>query len=466
LLYDSFFAGKRAEEPQVPGAQSGGLVSRGGKEQTGVTRELRQQASSQPKKKKRALVKVTSPMTNPGRDINIDGDGDGKDPIYEDKSLVTKFEGISQRVKSVDIMSKIFTSLFASTIDMMLGQGYKKSLPDDVSKAFAAEFQEETDMPVSEKFVRFLTYELDKSLKDTQQKIFAGLTGQSTKEKDVKVQQEQESGSGDTTTTTSISGKSGTIEQQAMLKAISFAEGTTSSYGTIYGGKVVPELARGELTINQVLEMQRTGMLNGKSVGYAKDGYDSDATGRYQFMSYTLREEMQKQNIPGTALFTPALQDQMILRRIARFRKVTPELLRKEGMSDKVIDMLAPEFASFPNLFGPDAKGRVGTNTSYYGQGGKSAESIKKVYNESLQLIQSKPSSQLIQPEQPSSQLIQPEQPSSQIKTNRRGRKIGDQAFLPVKSLPNLQQDTTYSTSGIRIHEKNTVILQKEIVIG
>ena len=52
-------------------------------------------------------------------------------------------------------------------------------------------------------------------------------------------------------------------------------------------------------------------------------------------------------------------------------------------MSDKVIDMLAPEFASFPNLIGPDAQGRVGTNTSYYGQGGKSAAEIKKAYGDS-----------------------------------------------------------------------------------
>ena len=64
-------------------------------------------------------------------------------------------------------------------------------------------------------------------------------------------------------------------------------------------------------------------------------------------------------------------------------RGVTPELLAAEGMSDKVIDMLAPEFASFPNLIGPDAQGRVGTNTSYYGQGGKTAAEIKKAYGDS-----------------------------------------------------------------------------------
>jgi hypothetical protein len=49
-------------------------------------------------------------------------------------------------------------------------------------------------------------------------------------------------------------------------------------------------------------------------------------------------------------------------------------------MSDQTIDKLAPVFASFPNLFGPDYKGRDIQGTSYYGQGGKSKEQIKEVY--------------------------------------------------------------------------------------
>jgi hypothetical protein len=77
------------------------------------------------------------------------------------------------------------------------------------------------------------------------------------------------------------------------------------------------------------------------------------------------------------------MQDKLILNRISRLRGVTAKLLAEEGMSDKVIDMLAPEFASFPNLFGPDAKGKYGTNTSYYGQGGKSKEEIKRAYGQS-----------------------------------------------------------------------------------
>ena len=172
----------------------------------------------------------------------------------------------------------------------------------------------------------------------------------------------------------------GTREQRAMLDAISFAEGTNRSYGTLYGGKVIPALEQGKMTLAQVLEMQRTGMYNGQQV-YAQDEYDSNATGRYQMMDYMLKEEMQKQNIDPNALFTPELQDQIMLGRIARFRGVTPEKLAQEGMSDSVIDMLAPEFASFPNLMGDV---RYGYGTSYYGQGGKSADAIKKAYQEAL----------------------------------------------------------------------------------
>ena len=173
----------------------------------------------------------------------------------------------------------------------------------------------------------------------------------------------------------------GTREQRAMLDAISFAEGTNKSYGTLYGGKVIPALEQGKMTLAQVLEMQRTGMYNGQQV-YAVDEYNSNATGRYQMMDYMLKEEMQKQNIDPNAMFTPELQDQIMLGRIARFRGVTPEKLAQEGMSDSVIDMLAPEFASFPNLMGDV---RYGYGTSYYGQGGKSADAIKKAYQEALQ---------------------------------------------------------------------------------
>ena len=172
-------------------------------------------------------------------------------------------------------------------------------------------------------------------------------------------------------------------EERRMLDAISGAEGTGAGYGTLYGGGYIPELGKGEMSINQVLKMQETGLYKGRSV-YAKDQYDSTATGRYQFMPIVLREEANKAGYDlDKTKFTPRLQDELILRRIRRMRGVTPELLKSEGMSDRVIDMLAPEFASFPNLFGPDARGRYGTNSSYYGQGGKSAEFIRNLYDKS-----------------------------------------------------------------------------------
>ena len=171
------------------------------------------------------------------------------------------------------------------------------------------------------------------------------------------------------------------LPTEALLATIGFAEGTTASYGTIYGGNIVPELARGELTIQQVLNMMKTGKLNGRSVGYKVDKHNSDATGKYQFMSYVLEEEMRVQKLSPNTKFTPALQDSMILNRLARMRGVKLDKLGDE-ITPETIDKLAPEFASFPNLFGPDAKGVYGTNTSYYGQGGKSKESIMKFYRD------------------------------------------------------------------------------------
>jgi len=171
-------------------------------------------------------------------------------------------------------------------------------------------------------------------------------------------------------------------EERRMLDAISGAEGT-KGYGTLYGGRNIPELTMGKMTINQVLNMQETGMYKGQSV-YAKDEYNSTATGRYQFMPVVLREEAERAGLDlNTTKFTPELQDELILRRIRRMRGVTPEMLKSEGMSDEVIDRLAPEFASFPNLFGPDHKGRDIQGTSFYGQGGKSADFIKDLYNKS-----------------------------------------------------------------------------------
>ena len=175
----------------------------------------------------------------------------------------------------------------------------------------------------------------------------------------------------------------GTPEQQALLDAVSFAEGTSKSYGTIFGGQVVPELERGELTIDEVHAMMMSGQVKGRSAGYASG---SAATGRYQFMPDTLRDVQRSMNLPGDTLFTNEMQDKMFLNRAA-WRGVTAEVLKNEGLSPNVIDMMAPEIASFSNLYGAGAGGRApGEGRSYYGgQSVKSTQSIIDAFNKSLQ---------------------------------------------------------------------------------
>ena len=167
------------------------------------------------------------------------------------------------------------------------------------------------------------------------------------------------------------SGKAGTQEQQALLKSISFAEGTTKSYGTIFGGKNVPELEKGELTVREVYDMMNSGTLKGRNVGYSSG---SRATGRYQFMPDTLSDIVKSGDIKWEEKFTPEVQDRAILSRISNFRGVTPELLKKEGLSANVSNKLAPEFASFPTTSG----------SSYYGQPVKKLKDIQNVYTQDL----------------------------------------------------------------------------------
>ena len=165
----------------------------------------------------------------------------------------------------------------------------------------------------------------------------------------------------------------GTKEQRALLDAIAFSEGTTKSYGTIFGGKVIPELEKGELTIDEVHAMMMSGQVKGRSAGYSPG---SAATGRYQFMPDTLRDIQKNMKLSGDTLFTNEMQDKMFLDRTASYRKVTPELLAKEGLSTNVLDRMAPEIASFPS----SAHG----GASYYGQPVKSASKLREVYDQSL----------------------------------------------------------------------------------
>ena len=224
------------------------------------------------------------------------------------------------------------------------------------------------------------------------------------------------------------------INTQALLNTISAAEGTAKGgYGTIYGGTddnpiTVPELAAGEMTINQVLNMMKTGKIertrmveNDKGemveekymadVGYGKEK-NVGATGRYQFIPDTLKEEVdvmmkKDKNLSLDSLLTPQLQDKLILQRLKEKRKIDFDNL-EGGIKNITIDKLSEEFESFPNLLpgsvsigdkdlGPN-KGR--TDQSFYDIKGdkapvRSEEYIKSVFESEVDKLTPPPNEDL-----------------------------------------------------------------------
>lgn len=168
----------------------------------------------------------------------------------------------------------------------------------------------------------------------------------------------------------------GTQEQQAMLKAIRFAEGTPKSYGTIFGGNVVKELEEGKLTVQEVINMAGTGRLPKRLGGGAIPGYGSGskATGAYQFMPPTLEDLIRKGALNPNELFTPQVQDRAALQ-LATDKGVTAELLKREGFSANVSNKLSPVWAAVPKL---------GGGSYYPDQSAKSLSDIQKIYNQSL----------------------------------------------------------------------------------
>lgn len=167
----------------------------------------------------------------------------------------------------------------------------------------------------------------------------------------------------------------GSTEEIALLKAIRFAEGTTDSYGTVFGGKIVQELADGKMTVGEVIDMGNTGRLparfGGRTVGYGKQ---SGATGAYQFMPKTLGELINLGVLKASEAFTPELQDKAALALAAR-RGVKSEDLKREGLSSSVAAKLAPEWASFPTISG---------GSFYSNQSVRRLSDIQQIYKQSM----------------------------------------------------------------------------------
>ena len=222
------------------------------------------------------------------------------------------------------------------------------------------------------------------------------------------------------------------INTQALLNTISAAEGTAKGgYGTIYGGTddnpiTVPELAAGEMTINQVLNMMRTGKIertrmveNDKGemveekymadVGYGKEN-NVGATGKYQFIPAALEEEVgvmmgKDKNFSYDTKFTPEVQDKLMLQRLKEKRNIDFDKLNKEGLTTRAIDKLSEEFESFPNLLPGPRKDDLGpvkgrTDQSFYDIKGdkapvRSEEFIKSVFESQVDKLTLPPNEDL-----------------------------------------------------------------------
>ena len=162
----------------------------------------------------------------------------------------------------------------------------------------------------------------------------------------------------------------GTEEQQALLSTIRFAEGTAGPTGySMFFGDRTGEAKYGDLTNKSIAEVEElvTKFLQDPQSEFG-DGQRSAAVGAYQFIDITgLAKSV---GMSTDRNFDKEFQDELALRLAAK-QGVSPEVLRREGLSDSVIKKLSPKWASFP-----------GNN---YGQPTKAITSLRETYNKALE---------------------------------------------------------------------------------
>ena len=164
-------------------------------------------------------------------------------------------------------------------------------------------------------------------------------------------------------------------EALSLLRTIRSAEHYRGSnpYNALYGGKSAPVT---KMTIQEVIDMGNTGKLpkrfGGQSAGY---GSGSAATGAYQFMPFTLQDLIRRGLAKPNEIMSQSVQDRLGWE-LAKNRGVTLGSLRKSGLSQSIMDMMAPEWASFPYS--------VSGGKSYYGQPVKGAGFLQQIYSQSL----------------------------------------------------------------------------------
>jgi len=166
-------------------------------------------------------------------------------------------------------------------------------------------------------------------------------------------------------------------EKRALLRTLQWAEGTdTKGYGTIFGGEVVPEIAQGKLTVQEMINTADTNRLpdhlGGRRVNF---GSGSKAAASYQFMPGTLEDLIRRGVLRPNQQFTPQVQDMAAL----ALTGLSEDALNSK-LTDRDWDKLAPTWASIP---------LSSTGESYYAGDGlnkaKNPEALKAYYLKVLQ---------------------------------------------------------------------------------
>lgn len=193
-------------------------------------------------------------------------------------------------------------------------------------------------------------------------------------------------------------------EVQAALRSIKVAEGTVkskNSYDTLFGFGTAPIR---QMTVAEVINMQNTDRLpkrlGGGTVGFGKDSSGkvrSAASGAYQFMPVTLQQVMNLGALKSSDLMTPDNQDKAAWA-LMKYRGVTLKSLQSGGLSRSNMNLMAPEWASFPTLSGE----------SYYGQPVKKPEQLKKVYDDTLKQLKLGNQSRALPPGPPARGQMKP----------------------------------------------------------
>lgn len=166
-----------------------------------------------------------------------------------------------------------------------------------------------------------------------------------------------------------------TPQASALLKTIRTAEHYKGRdpYTSIYGGGSAPLT---KMTVQEIIDMGNSGRLP-KRFGGQSAGYESGsaATGAYQFMPFTLQDLVRRKLVKPNQIMTPDLQDRLGWE-LAANRGISVGSLKKSGLTQSLMDKMAPEWASFPY------SGKGGA--SYYGQPVKGADFLRQIYQKSL----------------------------------------------------------------------------------